>query len=212
MSTSVQKPKNQLDTGSIPFQAEGRLLQELGLRLVAKPEVALVELIKNAYDADSAMCLVRLEGGGKTLVVADEGHGMTITDFKTKWMRIATSSKLAGEKSPKYHRPLTGAKGIGRFAVRFLGDYLVLDSIAFDETYKCMTKLTARFDWPELDTAEDIGDASVEYSLIRMPEATQPGTTLTITKLREATDFTKEAELRDEVLRIVSPFQALESG
>jgi len=69
MSTSVQKPKEQLDTGSIPFQAEGRLLQELGLRLVAKPEVALVELIKNAYDADSAMCVVRLEGGGKTLVV-----------------------------------------------------------------------------------------------------------------------------------------------
>jgi len=68
------KPKEQLDTGSIPFQAEGRLLQELGLRLVAKPEVALVELIKNAYDADSAMCVVRLEGGGKTLVVADEGH------------------------------------------------------------------------------------------------------------------------------------------
>jgi signal transduction histidine kinase len=213
MNTSVLKPKEQqLDNGSIPFQAEGRLLQELGLRLVAKPEVALVELIKNAYDADSPMCTVRLENSGKTLVVADEGHGMTIADFKTKWMRIATSSKLAGEISPKYHRPLTGAKGIGRFAVRYLGDYLVLDSIAFDDTYECMTKLTARFDWPKLDTAEDIGDASVEYSLVRVPEGTQSGTALTITKLREATDFAKEAELRDEVLRIVSPLQALDSG
>ena len=213
MSSSVLKPKEQqLDNGSIPFQAEGRLLQELGLRLVAKPEVALVELIKNAYDADSATCAVRLENNGKVLVVADEGHGMTITDFKTKWMRIATSSKLAGETSPKYHRPLTGAKGIGRFAVRYLGDYLVLDSVAFDKTYGCMTKLTARFDWPKLDTAENIGDASVDYSLVKMPDGTQPGTTLTITKLREATDFAKEAELRNEVLRIVSPLQALESG
>src|SRR5271155_4777107 len=97
-----------LNKDNIPFQAEGRLLQELGLRLVAKPEVALVELIKNAYDADSPMCMVRLENGGKTLVVTDEGHGMTIADFKTKWMRIATSSKLAGERSPKYRRPLTG--------------------------------------------------------------------------------------------------------
>ena len=212
MSTIVLEPKEQLDKGSIPFQAEGRLLQELGLRLVAKPEVALVELIKNAYDADSATCTVRLENSGKTLVVADEGHGMTIADFKTKWMRIATSSKLAGETSPKYQRPLTGAKGIGRFAVRYLGDYLVLESVALDDNYKCMTKLTARFDWPKLDTAEDIGDASVNYSLVRAPDGTQLGTTLTITNLREATDFAKEAELRDEVLRIVSPLQALESG
>ncbi len=118
MSTSAPIAKKELDNGTIPFQAEGRLLQELGLRLVAKPEVALVELIKNSYDADSAMCTVRLENAGKTLVIADEGHGMTIADFKTKWMRIATSSKLAGATSPKYHRPLTGAKGIGRFAVR----------------------------------------------------------------------------------------------
>src|SRR5579863_2190350 len=103
MISNEQKTKDQLVTGSISFQAEGRLLQELGLRLVAKPEVALVELIKNAYDADSPMCSVRLENSGKTLVVADEGQGMTISDFKTKWMRIATSSKLAGETSLLFH-------------------------------------------------------------------------------------------------------------
>lgn len=204
--------KHELDNGTIPFQVEGRLLQELGLRLVAKPEVALVELIKNAYDADSATCAVRLEKGGKTLVIADEGHGMTIADFKTKWMRIATSSKLAGSVSPKYRRPLTGAKGIGRFAVRFLGDYLVLDSVAFDKTYNCVTKLTARFDWAKLDKADDIADASVEYSLVEVPKGTPAGTTLTVTELRDATDFAKEAKLRDEVLRIVSPLQALDSG
>ncbi|HMG05546.1 MAG TPA: sensor histidine kinase [Chthoniobacterales bacterium] len=203
---------DELDTGTIPFQAEGRLLQELGLRLVAKPEVALVELIKNAYDADSPICTVRLEDNEKRLVVADEGVGMTIDDFKTKWMRIATSSKLANETSPKYHRPLTGAKGIGRFAVRYLGDYLVLESIAWDKHYGFPTKLTARFDWQKLDRAEDIGDTSVEYTLTRAADGVPAGTTLTITKLREATDFAKETKLRDEVLRIVSPLQALDSG
>jgi signal transduction histidine kinase len=202
----------ELDTGTIPFQAEGRLLQELGLRLVAKPEVALVELIKNSYDADSPICSVRLEKNEKVLVVADEGFGMTISDFKTKWMRIATSSKLAGETSPKYHRPLTGAKGIGRFAVRYLGDYLLLESIAFDKAYGFPTKLTARFDWQKLDRAEDIGATSVEYTLTKAGDDIPTGTTLTITKLREATDFAKETKLRDEVLRIVSPLQALDSG
>src|SRR5438874_1528887 len=138
-----------LDKDSIPFQAEGRLLQELGLRLVASPEVALVELIKNAYDADAPSCSVQLGEKQKTLVVADGGHGMTIDDFKNKWMRIATSSKTGKQTSPKFGRRLTGAKGIGRFAVRYLGDHLALQSTAFDRRYGCVTRLEAGFDWPK---------------------------------------------------------------
>src|ERR1700677_4669170 len=191
-----------LEENSIPFQAEGRLLQELGLRLVAKPEVALVELIKNAYDADSPTCTVRFEDNEKTLVIADEGQGMTIADFKTKWMRIATSSKLAGDVSPKYQRLLTGAKGIGRFAVRYLGDHLTLESVAFDEHHGCLTKLRAIFDWPLLDSAEAISKMAVEYSLVQVPEKTPTGTTLITRKLRNTTDFPRSTELRNEVLRI----------
>src|SRR4051812_37455698 len=96
-----------IDEGTIAFQAEGRLLQELGLRLVASPEVALVELIKNSYDADSPSCAVHLEESATLLVVEDKGHGMTFDDFSQKWMRIATSSKLSQEASRKYHRRLT---------------------------------------------------------------------------------------------------------
>src|ERR1039458_1516808 len=197
---------------SIPFQAEGRLLQELGLRLVASPEVALVELIKNSYDADSPTCCVRLADNEKTLVVADSGQGMNFTDFKTKWMRIATSSKIGQEFTPKFGRRLTGAKGIGRFAVRYLGDHLTLQSVAFDPERKCMTRLTAVFDWPKLDIAEDISKSSVDYELVRMPDTTQIGTALTIRRLRTSADFARATGLRDSVLRIVSPIQGLERG
>lgn len=201
-----------LDKDSIPFQAEGRLLQELGLRLVASPEVALVELIKNAYDADAPSCSVRLEGKGKTLVVADGGHGMTIDDFKNKWMRIATSSKTGQETSPKFGRRLTGAKGIGRFAVRYLGDHLALQSTAFDRDYGCMTRLNADFDWPKLDVARDISKVAVNYSLLQVDEDTPSGTVLIITRLRSSADFTRSTDLRTNVLRIVSPLQGLERG
>src|ERR1700694_2319430 len=98
-----------LDKGTVPFQAEGRLLQELGERLVASPEVALVELIKNAYDADSPFCEVHLDEGRKTLVISDQGHGMTYNEFVGKWMRIATSSKVEERVSRTYRRRLTGA-------------------------------------------------------------------------------------------------------
>ncbi len=101
------------------FQTQGRLLQELGERLVARADVALMELIKNAYDADASQCAVRLSG--ESLLIIDDGHGMTETEFLTKWMEIATPDKQRNRRSRIYKRSVTGSKGIGRFAVRFLG-------------------------------------------------------------------------------------------
>lgn len=201
-----------LDEGQVPFQAEGRLLQELGERLVASPEVALVELIKNAYDADSPSCEVRIVERGKTLVIADAGHGMTFDEFVGKWMRIATASKVEERVSRKYKRRLTGAKGIGRFAVRYLGDHLTLISVAVDPNRRVNTKLTAIFDWPEIDRLNDIRNARVAYTLEQVDVDTQTGTTLEIRSLKASTEFTGEKSLRSNVIRIVTPLQGLEAG
>ncbi len=204
-------PETVLDQGSVSFRAEARLLQELGLRLVASPEVALVELIKNAYDADSPDCEVHLEDDGTALVVTDHGQGMTFDAFSSKWMRIATSGKLDGELSPLYGRRLTGAKGIGRFAVRYLGDHLTLSSVAMDTDRGHLTHLTARFDWPKLDRAGDLANVSVKYRLTLVSPTTSTGTELRITKLREDASFVEAKGLRDDVLRMVSPISGLDS-
>ena len=201
-----------LASGSIPFTAEGRLIQELGLRLVASPEVALVELIKNAYDADSPSCKVELRDKERTLVVSDQGQGMAFADFRDKWMRIATPSKLAQEFSPKYKRRLTGSKGIGRFAVRYLGDQMKLESVALDSERGCATRLTAEFDWARLDQAGDLSSGKVHYDLVRVSDDTPTGTILTVTKLHSAAGFARSSLLRGNVLRLVSPISVLESG
>jgi signal transduction histidine kinase len=204
--------ENILDEGAVPFQAEGRLLQELGKRLVASPEVALVELIKNAYDADSPVCEVRLADTGTTLLVVDEGHGMTKADFVGKWMSIATASKVEERTSRIFKRQLTGAKGIGRFAVRYLGEHLTLVTTAKDPERGATTRLTATFDWPEIDKLADIRQAKVNYKLERVNDDAQTGTTLEIRKLNTSADFASESSLRSDVLRIVTPLQGLEPG
>ncbi|HXN47736.1 MAG TPA: ATP-binding protein [Bryobacteraceae bacterium] len=205
-------PAELLDSGSVPFQAEGRLLQELGERLVASPEVALVELIKNSYDADSPSCEVRLGENSAALIVTDEGHGMTKEEFVGKWMRIATASKLQDRVSRRYQRRVTGAKGIGRFAVRYLGDDLTLITVAEDAGRGLKTKLTARFNWPDIDRLSDIRDAKVKYTLEALGADVPTGTTLEIRKLKMATDFASQSQLRADVLKIVSPLPALEAG
>ena len=203
---------NLLDEGSVAFQAEGRLLQELGERLVASPEVALVELIKNAYDADSPSCEVTITESGKALVISDKGQGMTFQDFVGKWMRIATTSKIEERLSRKFRRRLTGAKGIGRFAVRYLGDHLTLVTIAEDPERHVRTRLTAKFDWPAIDRLNDLRQAKVEYTLEQMAEDSETGTTLEVQKLKASADFTSESSLRADVLRIVTPLQGLDPG
>jgi len=201
-----------LDEGTVPFQAEGRLLQELGERLVASPEVALVELIKNAYDADSVSCEVKVAEGGKTLVISDLGHGMTFDEFVGRWMRIATASKIEDRVSRTFGRRLTGAKGIGRFAVRYLGDHLTLITVAEDPKRHLRTKLTARFDWPAIDRLSDLRQAKVDYTLEQMPEDLPTGTSLEVRKLKASADFTSTSSLRSAVLRIVTPLQGLDPG
>ncbi len=67
-----------LEDGHVQFQTEGRLLQELGERLVASPEVALVELVKNSFDADATTCEIRVEPKGTALTLSDNGLGMTL--------------------------------------------------------------------------------------------------------------------------------------
>lgn len=204
--------ERQIDSGSIAFQTEGRLLQELGERLVASPQIALVELVKNSYDADAKTCTVSLVDRNRSLTVADDGVGMTYDQFATRWMRIATSGKVQERKSSTYKRLLTGQKGIGRFAVRFLGKTLELSSIAYDPDRKHKTHLTASFDWAKLDREKNLDHATIPYKLFRADVDAETGTTLTIGGLRIGIEETQSSAFRTAVLRIVTPLQGLNGG
>jgi len=204
--------ETQIEKGNVSFQTEGRLLQELGERLVAKPEVALVELIKNSYDADASFCEVSLLSREKTILIRDDGCGMSFDQFSQRWMRIATANKVQERTSTKFKRRLTGQKGIGRFAVRFLGRSMKLDSVAWDEKRKVMTHLVANFNWAELDKQDNLQNAKIPYRLLQADPSAKPGTTLTIEHLKGGSEFAQKPSFRTAVLKIVSPISALNGG
>lgn len=195
---------------TITFESEGRLLQELGERLVASPDVAIVELVKNAYDADASYC--RVSHDSDTLTVQDDGQGMCLDDFKRKWMKIASGDKEEKQYSCLYQRKLTGAKGIGRFAVRFLGRHLILISISFDESRKEFTKLEAVFDWDLFDANNDLSKIKIPYRLYIEKKNKQTGTSLIINKLKKDLRTAITDKVRTEVLRIVNPISGLDRG
>ena len=107
-----------------------RLLTMLGEQLLKNERVALVELIKNAYDADAGAVDLEFDGFAEDMkngprsriVVRDDGCGMTLETVKTSWMNPATPMKYLAKmkgrpRTPERNRVVQGEKGIGRFAV-----------------------------------------------------------------------------------------------
>lgn len=202
-----------ISSGSVTFDVEARLLQELGERLVASPDVALLELVKNASDADAYECHVELTQvqGKPALIVSDNGVGMSESDFKNRWMRIAANSR----KDPYtnvYGRAVTGQKGIGRFALRFLGGVLKLESVSEDPITKQKQKLTAFFDWLRLDKKLSLKDARIAYRVSSVPSSYHTGTRLTIRRLKAHLGEAANKDLLTKILEIVSPLSALNPG
>ena len=111
-----------------------RLLTMLGDQLIKNERIALVELIKNAYDADADRVEVRFEGfredmthdHDSRIVVRDDGTGMSLETVRTRWMNPAAPQKYLDKqrgrgRTPGKKRGIQGEKGIGRFAVLKLG-------------------------------------------------------------------------------------------
>ena len=115
------------------LRPRARIVRTIGDQLISGPEAALIELVKNAYDADSPSVGIKISSPGSLqegrmpgeIVVADTGHGMSATDIITKWFEPATTDKVERGTSPT-GRPLLGAKGVGRFATARLGSVLQL--------------------------------------------------------------------------------------
>ena len=118
------------DREELTFFIAARTVLLLGRESISSPVVAVLELVKNAYDADANSVIVRFHKASTpegTIEVSDDGHGMSWEDIKTKWMVIGTDNKQREPISPG-GRIRVGEKGIGRFALDRLASQVVLET------------------------------------------------------------------------------------
>ena len=134
--------EEKIKDGFYKIRPAGRHIITIGRDLIKDKYAAIVELVKNAYDADSPTCKISLlpfqkkietEDGiiikkGIKFIVKDEGHGMTFETVTEKWMVPSTDDKLSRKISPG-KRTMQGKKGIGRYSASMLGDDMVLQTI-----------------------------------------------------------------------------------
>jgi signal transduction histidine kinase len=164
-------------SGTYKIRPAGRHILTIGRDLIQDSYAAVVELVKNAYDADSPDVQVAFHAkpdySGYSVVIEDHGHGMSRDTVINKWMVPSTRDKFDRHTSPA-GRIMQGRKGIGRYAASILGSELLLET-----TTAQGEKTTAFVQWADFEKAQYLDD--VEILIETSYTAKVSGTRLTIT-------------------------------
>ncbi len=202
-------PTTHAEQSSLPgsvlrFRTGAAMISRLGSEQLKDDITAVLELVKNSYDADATEVRVELQDldEGQRLRIRDDGSGMTLSDLHTKWARVATENKVRTERSPRFRRPLLGQKGVGRFATEKLGKQLVLRT----RTQGADQALQVKFDWTVLSPDEDLEHYEWPVKEVRPDVADGPhGTRLDIKGLRTRRRKTQTERLRAQLARLIDP-------
>ena len=188
----------------------------IGRDLITDRVTALFELVKNCYDANATETTivfnnVGLEKNGESsIIIKDDGIGMSFADIRDKWMVIGTSNKRSNPYSPEpFNRKCVGEKGIGRFAVDKLGDKVNIITKQYGENQW----LDVEIDWEayykqsvEQHDIKLFTDIENHYEFHDSENQNDHGTTLTITNVREIWLENDIKRFVEEAAKLVSPF------
>lgn len=162
----------------------GRHILTIGKELIQDKYAAILELVKNAYDADSPDVVISFESfearNKFSITIQDHGHGMSRDTVVTKWMVPSTDDKLKRRESPGrivdgrlVKRVMQGRKGVGRYAASLLGKDLLLQTVT-----PSGEKTTAYMVWSDFSKAKYMDE--VEILIESVKSADPHGTTLVI--------------------------------
>lgn len=217
MVTLIQK-------GHSILRPRARLIKTIGEELISSDIVAVLELVKNSYDADASIVKIKFSGkviaveqgskmmkrvlikDGASIRISDDGCGMTLNTIKEAWMEPATLIKKHKKTSPAKARRYTGEKGIGRFASAKLSEHLKILTRAENEN-----EVVANFDWEDF-TNDDayLDEVECTWEVKAPSKIERKGTILYLTQLNADWDEEKFRTLRIALSRLINPVAPVE--
>lgn len=141
----------------IPFNVSAKTARLIGRENVSNLEGALIELIKNTYDADAKKCVVYYENSSNRLFIIDNGTGMSKDVIADHWMTIGNSAKR-DRVYTEAGRVNTGEKGIGRFALDRISEKCKMLTVSSQERFEWLVN------WESFDSSELITDTFAELN------------------------------------------------
>jgi signal transduction histidine kinase len=156
-----------LKEGTFKIRPAGRHLLTIGKDLIKDNYAAIVELVKNSYDADATKVEIIFSTIPESqfnknnqfdkirIIIKDDGHGMDYDTVINKWMVPSTDDKFKRKSSPR-GRIMQGRKGIGRYASAILGNELLLETCSEENE-----NTNLYIDWNEFEKHEYLDDVPV---------------------------------------------------
>jgi len=202
----------------IAFKTRARLINQLGEQLIKNESIALLELIKNSYDADASSCQVTIKNPESTedgeIVIHDDGSGMSYETLVSAWLEIGTSYKVdlntgaEPYRSPKFGRIPLGEKGIGRLGVHRLGRKIEIVT----RNKKNKNEVVLIIDWNDIETSKYIEDLPIKVAE-RNPSVflNGSGTRISISSLRVPWTRKMARDCARVITSLNSPFESNDS-
>jgi signal transduction histidine kinase len=201
------------------LKPRARLIRTIGDKLISGPEAAIIELVKNAYDADSPSVDIKivppkhLNDDINSLIIvqsymeiSDKGHGMTYDEILNVWLEPATDIKVDKITSRSGERKVLGAKGVGRFASARLGRFIEITSIA--ESNNTLQKSSLRFDWEMFESVKYLEDIDIDIQTDDLPLGKkETGLTIKVNQLNDIWSKSRLEELIHELRRLATPHE-----
>lgn len=201
----------------LKFKVGSGLKNILGQDLITSDNIAIYELVKNSYDAHATKVLITFEDD--SIIISDNGKGMSLDDLKNKWLFVGYSAKSDGTEDASYRskikRNFAGAKGIGRISCDRLGSEVTLTtkSAQSDQIERI------HVDWNRFEESlkQEFDQVLVDHEVVEgeysFPEGSLTGTELKISGFRSVNSIWNRDrifELRRSLEKMINPFSDAE--
>lgn len=205
------------DMDELTFRVSTGLKSILGQDLITSDNIAILELVKNSYDAHATKVVITFEENAIT--ISDNGKGMTLNDIQNKWLFVGYSAKSDGTEDASYRskfkRNFAGAKGIGRISCDRLGSEVWLTTKSEDSK----TVEIIHVDWNKFEQSlkKEFDKVPIEHESrpedYFFPGGSTTGTELKITGFRPDTpEWTRDriTDLKKSLEKMINPFSGTE--
>lgn len=190
------------------FKVSSEIKNILGRDLITDSNIAVLELVKNSYDAYAKRVTITFDND--SLIISDDGKGMTENDIINKWLLLAYSAKKDNTEDSDYRnkikRKYAGAKGIGRLSCDRLGSQLILTTKSVNDSH--VIEMTIDWHEYELNPQLEFDRIPVSYQTLDYTDkiSTATGTVLQITGLHDSWTTEDILSLRKSLEKLINPF------
>lgn len=207
-----------MDKKKYHFDITPHIIKQLGEQLVPDGVTALLELIKNSYDADASYVSIEINTNDEYtkeslfypnqkgyIAIEDDGFGMDEKTILKSWLLISYSNKRAlngpKAKTPGGRTPL-GEKGLGRLSTQRLADICEIFTNKFEQKGTHIA-----FNWKDFEKEEALSDVKVNYENYKSKK--NKGTTLLLTSLNniEVWQGKNLEKFKGHILQVISPYK-----